>query len=353
MIIEMSEELGCAQSIRGSVTSRRRGFTLIELLVVIAIIAVLIALLLPAVQQAREAARRSQCKNNLKQIGLAVHNYHDIHSCLPPGGQGPYNGAFTNPNWRAHIWPQIDQAALYNAMDWTSGGRLFAAGDTSNPNIAKLSGHVVPVYACPSSSSPTNPNTGNHTSNGNQIQVPMYIGIAGSAIDQSAAVFPVGQNVGYVSVPGYGVMTNNGSFLYNQVVRMRDFIDGTSNTLMIGEQSGLVAGQDLRSGYYGGYTGTQLSFPIGSSPPAATAQYPYADEWGVGTTSVIYAPNLKTIPAYGDAVYKQNTVLNSMHTGGIHGILGDGSVRFVSENISDVTLRALCARNDGLVLGEF
>lgn len=148
-------------------------------------------------------------------------------------------------------------------------------------------------------------------------------------------------------------MSNNGSFLYNQIVRMRDFTDGASNTMMVGEQSGLVQNQDIRSGYYGGYTGTQISFPIGNSPPTPTSSLPYVDEWGVGVTTVIYIPNSKTIPQYADAVYKQNTIINSMHIGGLHGILGDGSVRFVSDNISMDTLRSLCSRNDGLVLGKF
>jgi len=338
----------------GSVSRRRtnrRGFTLIELLVVISIIATLVALLLPAVQQAREAARRSQCKNHLKQIGLAVHNYHDIYSCFPLAAGGQYD-AWGMPNWRARIWPQIDQAALFNAMDWTTSSRRFA-GDGTSANLNLLSRHVISIYACPSSPLPTNPTTDDYTSNPRAIQVPMYIGISGAAVSESSAEFPAGTRVGYVSGPGYGVMTNNGSFLYNQIVRMRDFSDGSSNTMMIGEQSGLVDSRDLRSGYYGGYTGTTQSFPVGTSVPVATGSLSYVDEWGVGTTTVIYALNSSSIPSYGNRVYKQNTILNSMHTGGIHGVFADGSVRFIGNNISMDTLKALCARNDGLVVGEF
>src|SRR4051794_21890252 len=124
---------------------RRRGFTLIELLVVIAIIAVLIALLLPAVQAAREAARRAQCVNNLKQIGLALHNYHDTVGSFPPGGQSAPSYAGTWFNWLTSILPQIEQMPLYNATNFSR--QIYQAENTT------VSLTMITAYLCPSDSS--------------------------------------------------------------------------------------------------------------------------------------------------------------------------------------------------------
>src|SRR5262245_45950852 len=138
-----------------SMRSRRPAFTLIELLVVIAIIAVLIALLLPAVQQAREAARRTQCKNNLKQIGLAYHNYHDTHNCLPPQGEtnGFVDSASMNVTpkpvwgWSTYVLPFIDQAPLFNQLN--PGPTSLTAAVQSN-TLYPLVQTMLPVYRCPS-----------------------------------------------------------------------------------------------------------------------------------------------------------------------------------------------------------
>ncbi len=143
---------------------RKRAFTLIELLVVIAIIAILIALLLPAVQQAREAARRSTCKNNMKQLGLALHNYHDVFNTFPIGQQ-PGN---TRPNWRVGILPYMDQAPLYNQLDMVSGD--FASPYTAPNDV--LAGLIVAVYACPSS--PLDPTSTAPGNNGDRGQAHHY-----------------------------------------------------------------------------------------------------------------------------------------------------------------------------------
>ena len=170
--------------IHGTRRLRHRAFTLIELLVVIAIIAILIALLLPAVQQAREAARRTQCKNNLKQVLLSLHNYHDVHSTFPQGQSrnGPGRGATwcCGGNWRVMVLPFIDQATVYNQIDW-SGAYSFG-GSTNYARYAGgaeiFAGFKVPGFICPSS--PLDPNDTAVVNNQQKGQTHHYVGISGS-----------------------------------------------------------------------------------------------------------------------------------------------------------------------------
>lgn len=335
---------------------RRSGFTLIELLVVIAVIATLITLLLPAVQQAREAARRSQCKNNLKQIGLAIHNYHDTHACFPPGsygGSATAEAPFVVPNWRLHIFPGLEQTAIYNQLDFQSGTRHFAGSDNSS-NGARLSGLIVPVYVCPSSPlSPTGqPLAGsNATHNTFKIQVPMYVGVAGAGVTNGATIdYPPGMTVGFRNA--YGVYTNNGILQWNAITHMRDATDGTSNTLIVAEQSGTIGTSDLRSGYYGGYIGADFMDPIGST--VMTAPGPFASTiWSTGLSSLQFRINVTSVSTGNAATFHPNTAWNSFHVGGINALLSDGSVRFITEKIDMNTLRNLASRNDGQVVGAF
>jgi len=179
---------------RETPASRRRAFTLIELLVVIAIIAVLIALLLPAVQQAREAARRSQCKNNLKQLGLALHNYHDVHLTFPLGGHTHYFW----PGWRVAILPYIDQAPLFNQLTLsqptTNAGFASKRNDTNSlggygGNFAVLAGLALPIYKCPSSALDSNNNsTSPQLHNAERGQTHDYVGVMGAAISTDIGV---------------------------------------------------------------------------------------------------------------------------------------------------------------------
>ena len=310
--------------------ARRVGFTLIELLVVIAIIAVLIALLLPAVQQAREAARRSQCKNNLKQVGLALHNYADAFKTFPLGQQG----SIQKGGWRVALFPYLDQAPLYNNI---------------NPqdvyDSVPLQGLILPVWMCPSSSLPaTQPQVWVSWWTNNNHMVPSYQGIMGAYPD------PAGRSTYSASNYG-GWWTNNGILVWNQVNGFQSCPDGTSTTIIVGEQSGRVTGTttdggDLRNGYYtpwGGCTNTSG----GGVSTCGTGGC--GDLWGVGLSAVTQAPNSTTPGAGAGMTYGGNTILNSFHAGGIHCLMADGSVQFISNNINFLTFQQLCVKDDGQV----
>ncbi|MDB5337001.1 MAG: xcpT 17 [Planctomycetaceae bacterium] len=201
---------------------RKRGFTLIELLVVIAIIAVLIALLLPAVQQAREAARRSQCKNNIKQIGLALHNYHDAMTVFPTGATGKAMGL-------AFILPYLDQSPLYNLINFN----IDIYGPASQPAINT----VIPVFVCPSN--PTSA-VGYTVSGGawyGSIAMVDYALVCGSDLGPNTSPL------------AGGALACNGVFCYTTKwgtlakIGMKDITDGSSNTFGVGEYAGLNIGQ--------------------------------------------------------------------------------------------------------------
>ncbi len=321
-----------------------RGFTLVELLVVIAIIGILIALLLPAVQAAREAARRSQCLNNMKQIGLALHNYHDTHKTFPLGAfclreAWPSSGT----NWRALILQYMEQGAIYDqlrfeytpAVHFMAGGAAGASALNGNDVLKNL---VLAGYVCPSTD--IKPIIGGN--NNTLAMNAFYVGIQGSAPPVPGTNATRG-----TKDCGYGITSNNGMLPKNECMSIADATDGTSNTMIVAEQSTYVNGRNITANYYGAWYGTRHPRPMDDAAGCG-------DLWGAGTTAVRYAPNLNTDTLDGAGqMYHNNTILNSRHPGGVNILLTDGSVRFASETIDMVTLRQLACRYDGVPLGDF
>ncbi len=303
---------------------RRPGFTLIELLVVIAIIAILIGLLLPAVQKVREAAARMKCSNNLKQVGLALHNHHGSLEKFPMGQRGSYVGF---ANWRVEILPYVEQANLLAQVN---------VGDVYSSPVLK--NQVLALYKCPSSAAPdTQPTAWVTWWTNNNHQVPAYQGVMGAYPD------PNGATTGTIYASNYGGWwSNNGMLISNQALRIADCTDGTSNTVMVAEQSGLVGKTDLRNGYFTPFGGTTIDKPIAQMAPGN-------DMWGMGLSCVAYANNSKTAAAGADTSYVGNSILNSFHTGGINALMTDGSVRFLQDGVDFLTYQRLCTRADGLV----
>ncbi|MDB5334730.1 MAG: hypothetical protein JWN70_349 [Planctomycetaceae bacterium] len=305
--------------------SDHKGFTLIELLVVIAIIAVLIALLLPAVQQARESARRSQCKNNLKQLGLALHNYHDTFLVMPPGQfqliAQDISGKGTNrSSWMQRILPYIDQAPLYNLL--TPG----MAGTSDCTTWGSAISTVVPSLVCPSD--PSGPKNATYTSLPQQGFSGNYVLCSGSTI--------------FGTTGGGGA--SNGMFYGLSSTRIRDVTDGTSNTVMAGEILIVkdATKHDIRGRYYNTYDGNTL---VTTTLPPNPSVGDRTETGNCDGTINLRAPC---------ATSGQNVMyVRSMHVGGAHVLLGDGGVRFISDNISSVTFQALGTRGLGEVIGEF
>ena len=339
------------------------GFTLIELLVVIAIIAVLIALLLPAVQQAREAARRTQCKNNLKQLGLALHNFHDTFRHFPVG---TYNDDNNNWGYTVYLLPYFDQAPLYQVMVNVStdtncvfvppnmgGGSnsistplppwgtnidnlngataTYGRGTTNNAcgNVTISGGAVsslLPGLICPSNTMPKKNNAGGAASS--------YLGNMGSSKNW------VSNPTGCATLKGSqqnGILLNANDNDQTWVVDMGGVSDGTSNTIAIGE------------------VGPSLNYTVSNgNGPAWAGAFGGGCNGNTGTGLTLRVVdfaytinNTSTTSPFSDASFR------SQHTGGAHFLLTDGSVRFISQNIDGNTYGYLGSRNGGEVVGEF
>ena len=306
----------------------RSAFTLIELLVVIAIIAILVALLLPAVQQAREAARRSSCKNNLKQMGLALHNYHDTYNVFPPGNvvRGHHSTAFV------HLLPQLEMGNVYDQLQFDNITGFWFGSPNAAPNRPALNGTKVPAYFCPSSplEETRNQSCGSCSGYSNTtLFAGTYVLIRGandhSSTDNNAARGPVSQG---------------GIFWHNSNARMRDITDGTSNTLMVGEREA-KSNTRRRDGIWVGTNGSKDNFFDNIGHGYAIAPTGSSDAGIRVRTKINYD---------GTA---DNVAYSSFHKGGAQFVLADGSVRFLSENMNEQNFAWLGQRNDGQVLGEF
>lgn len=313
----------------------QRGFTLIELLVVIAIIAVLIALLLPAVQQAREAARRTQCKNNLKQFGLALANYHDTYGVFAPGGSGGCCSAAPNLGFIPRLLPYIDQAPLFNQLNMISGD---APGQTL-PSGQVITSITVPGFSCPSDGSSSNPLNGIAQSN--------YDGSMGSQGNVSAggdcnpyqgfALMPNPNNADTFNAGEVSGMGNRDAVS----IGIKDVTDGTSNTIHMGEV--LPSCNDHSSvGFW-----RQNGMSNFHSATIAPINDFTTCSWATG--SLIRHPSCTA-----QSKWNISFGFRSRHTGGAHFLFVDGSVRFLSQNIDhQSTYQRLGGRADGQVVGEF
>ncbi|MFO0918603.1 MAG: DUF1559 domain-containing protein [Planctomycetaceae bacterium] len=374
---------------RGKARRQQRAFTLIELLVVIAIIAILIALLLPAVQQAREAARRTQCRNNLKQMGLAFFNYESTHGIFPPAlmmvgppsagytgeiGEGVYDNAANTAaaslhNWSEYILPYIDQANVYNVINFegpmgfgnASGGPMDVSSiipgtPSYQQPYAAISSAVIPSYMCPSvPRSSNNYNYNNDWWYGSFSSVPMYN--IGSGLDYMPPAAMWGINATNAGLPSKKPTIFDGD---NSVAgcKISSITDGTSNTILnmeVGDGSNeWVLGKPGSSGSIGG--GAGLNSQVSGAPSGARFAGTWTD-WTVGIfclRAVAPGANANSKPG-GTCVINCTNQWNaySFHVGGAHILMGDGTVRFVNQNINWITFARLACKSDGQTVGEF
>jgi len=317
---------------------RHRGFTLVELLVVIAIIGILVALLLPAVQAAREAARRMSCQNNMKQLGLALHNFHDIYKHFPAGAEedvlpkpNPTGSTtyFRGTSWIVYILPQMEQQAVYDQYDFTQAYNSVANGGTVAPT-------VIPGIFCPSGPGPQvykDPNTNLTTA-----VTTHYYGVMGPSSRANPSPNPLG-TVTYNYVVGNPTVNgayatdgmlgqyrdSPGSVTTKHFSSFAEVLDGTSNTLMVAERSMFL-------------------------PPGQANDYrswTRGNSGGSGATKNVTYPINSTFYSGGNNF--NDISFGSNHPGGCQFVLGDGSVRFIGETIDLAVYKCVASMRHGEV----
>jgi prepilin-type N-terminal cleavage/methylation domain-containing protein/prepilin-type processing-associated H-X9-DG protein len=325
---------------------KRPAFTLIELLVVIAIIAILIALLVPAVQKVREAAARTQCINNLKQIGLALHSFHDANKRLPPGAatdSPPFgvSGGGWGSSWKVYILPYLDQNALYTM--WQFNG----SSGYNNANNYPLVGSgtlTLAVYRCPSSALPAyGPYNNVSGANGaNTEMMGCYVGIMGSAVGTGTVTVSACCDTG-----GSGISSSNGALFCGSTVTLVEITDGTSNTWLVGEQSDHT--RDVNGNpILGAYGPLTSQGPHGWTMGCSSMNGSTQTERVFNCTAVRYQINqigIVTNATTGTAGVNQNTganfPLNSKHPGGVNVCFADATVHFQTNATPLTTMQAL------------
>ncbi|MFH1920630.1 MAG: DUF1559 domain-containing protein [Planctomycetota bacterium] len=320
-------------------TKSSGGFTLVELLVVIAIIGILIALLLPAVQAAREAARRSQCSNNLKQLGLALHNYHDSKKCFPTGVTWP-GGLYGRParqNFNYHLLPYLEQGNVYDLFSFDNlPWRILWANANRQATAAEI-----PGWLCPSDGLP-----------GPTITDPGYSPPQTWPYSNYSGVFN-GFQLSDLSIPGRALPdpSIHATFDANRTTQFRDMTDGTSNTLCMAESLTGPAGFYRGQAYSDQPCGVMVFTELGPNTRLPDRCYPYV------TASGGWCKNLpdQNLPSGGGSSNSLNNSCSarSRHPGGVQVVLGDGSARFVSETINLITWQQLATIRGGEVLGQF
>ena len=337
---------------------KRSAFTLIELLVVIAIIAVLIALLLPAVQQARESARRTQCKNNLKQLGLALHNYHDVYgqfalTVFDTGGPVTWSDA-SKGSYLVRLLPYIDQAPLYTALNFQTRGTAWNCPNPANeaacnfeaqpgPGRPLFRHKVVPGFSCPSD--PSAELDGHSTKSNYAMSMGNQAMPGGGTAWGTCSSYP-GNNFG-TGGAGHGNQESGTDISgvvsrVNWAAKMAQVTDGTSNVIMMGEIRP-QCGDHSRNGWMHFNslwiaTTAPVNFPI---------ECVREGQWSSGT-----APAGKNGCNHWQN-WQTSQGFKSKHTGGVHFLLCDGSVKFVGDNIDYIAYQRLGDRRDGGSVGEF
>ncbi|MHC4880933.1 MAG: DUF1559 family PulG-like putative transporter [Planctomycetota bacterium] len=352
----------------------RRAFTLIELLVVIAIIAILVALLLPAVQSAREAARRSDCKNKLKQIGLALANYESTHSVLPPGAidanrsypvrstsPAPFNSRETkNVTCNALLLPFLDSETLYNQIDWNlaTGGAKHGesgpvAGGWPNANTAVVQ-QDVPAFRCasdPIEGKLNNGNTAHYLAN--QAGRTNYLPCGGSRGWATNNFWANLSNAARWNTGRTALYYDRGAFGFNGAAKFKDITDGLSSTFLFGEAR-QNPGSDTKPGIEGSHAAAWGSYTWVSNfincHPNENANHINNVRYHINghrdVPGMTGSSSVARVRHHGGAA-------SSAHPGGAHFVLGDGSVRFVNESIGVWEYAALNYIQDGQDQGEF
>jgi prepilin-type N-terminal cleavage/methylation domain-containing protein/prepilin-type processing-associated H-X9-DG protein len=389
-------------SLGKSVRARWQAFTLIELLVVIAIIGILIALLLPAVQKIREAAARMSCSNNLHQLGLALHNFHDSYGYMPTAGSAdgrPYSGGpwpvgGEGTNWSVYLLPFIEQGNIYTKLTfngdsgWTNDDTQKGSSAVNNVNVA--GGVVIKIYRCPSDPKPDliRNDSNVRDSSGNEtilVSRNSYVAIAGAVnnLDGTGRFRESRNTDGSSWSAGWGITAWGGVISPDyQKITFTNISDGLSNTMVISEQSDQLKGSDpsgngniINDQYSVTSTGGGLFRGHSDGQTGNNGQVNAPQNWmdarGQTYTTIRYAINQKvqpsgalwpcqlpgvgvcggtqTTPGAGWNSEGANVPLVSNHTGGVNALFCDGSVHFLGSSTDLYTLACLATRDDGLV----